>query len=304
MTSQMDINAPLECCLDLGASHSYRACEASEEVDASQIHSVSQDPAEALSYGYVHTVEDQWTISASLDLPLPSDFLNPLPNDDTELHDWWSDHDAFRNIGKGQASGLQPALRPCAASRYCDVKYQDDSNAATSIAPSFIQVNHQLWDPRPDHDEEAAGTPWLPRDDPFSPSSDSTQSFRSPEVVARATSSNAPTQMKSIWPEAILPRPKADDEKGDCFKERNPTKGELQLSQRDTSKDAFLVQSKFAGMSYKQIKEKGQFKEAEATLRGRFRALTKRKEYRVRKPEWQERDVGIPFTPYLDLPSH
>jgi hypothetical protein len=68
-------------------------------------------------------------------------------------------------------------------------------------------------------------------------------------------------------------------------------------AQRSGDKDAFLVQCKLSGMSYREIKEKGRFPEAESTLRGRFRTLTKRKEYRVRKPEWQQDDVSrVPLT--------
>jgi hypothetical protein len=58
-----------------------------------------------------------------------------------------------------------------------------------------------------------------------------------------------------------------------------------------TAKDNFLVKSKLSGMTYKDIRVKGNFKEAESTLRGRFRTLTKTKEERVRKPEWTENDV-------------
>ena len=65
------------------------------------------------------------------------------------------------------------------------------------------------------------------------------------------------------------------------------------VSQRSGSKDGFLIECKRSGMSYKEIKEKGHFEEAESTLRGRFRTLTKRKEYRVRKPGWKENDVGL-----------
>ena len=61
---------------------------------------------------------------------------------------------------------------------------------------------------------------------------------------------------------------------------------------RRNTKDVFLIRSKLSGMSYREIKIKGRFKEAESTLRGRFRTLTKRKEQRVRKPQWQERDVS------------
>jgi len=59
------------------------------------------------------------------------------------------------------------------------------------------------------------------------------------------------------------------------------------------AQDQYLIQSKLSGMSYKEIKAKGQFKEAESTLRGRFRTLTKSKDQRVRKPQWQERDVSL-----------
>ena len=56
--------------------------------------------------------------------------------------------------------------------------------------------------------------------------------------------------------------------------------------------DDFLVRSRLAGKSYRDIRRLGGFTEAESTLRGRFRALTKRKEERVRRPEWSEIDVS------------
>ncbi|KAH8749741.1 hypothetical protein F5883DRAFT_694706 [Diaporthe sp. PMI_573] len=43
-------------------------------------------------------------------------------------------------------------------------------------------------------------------------------------------------------------------------------------------------------MTYKEIRKQGGFTEAESTLRGRFRTLTKPKEASVRKPEFQEID--------------
>ena len=54
-----------------------------------------------------------------------------------------------------------------------------------------------------------------------------------------------------------------------------------------------LVQLKREGYSYKDIKRKGNFKEAESTLRGRFRTLTKSKEERVRRPCWTEKDLRL-----------
>ncbi|KAK4940136.1 hypothetical protein LTR10_019671 [Elasticomyces elasticus] len=78
----------------------------------------------------------------------------------------------------------------------------------------------------------------------------------------------------------------------------SPTKSgqvESRICQRDTSKDTLLLRCKAQGMSYRQIKELGKFEEAESTLRGRYRALTKPKEARLRKPEWGEREVQLLF---------
>ncbi|EGX94482.1 hypothetical protein CCM_02753 [Cordyceps militaris CM01] len=58
------------------------------------------------------------------------------------------------------------------------------------------------------------------------------------------------------------------------------------------AQNSFLIEARASGMSYKEIKAKGGFSEAESTLRGRHRMLTKEKESRVRKPEWTETDVS------------
>jgi hypothetical protein len=62
-----------------------------------------------------------------------------------------------------------------------------------------------------------------------------------------------------------------------------------------SDRDRFLVLSKQQGMTYKDIRKQGGFAEAESTLRGRYRTLTKNKEARVRKPEWLENDVSYRF---------
>ncbi|KAI1771321.1 hypothetical protein F4818DRAFT_445344 [Hypoxylon cercidicola] len=71
-----------------------------------------------------------------------------------------------------------------------------------------------------------------------------------------------------------------------------PSRGP-KLAEGRAAKDEFLVKSKLAGMTYKEIRRKGNFTEAESTLRGRFRTLTKDKEARVRKPEWQDNDIRL-----------
>ncbi|PQE15995.1 HMG box-containing protein [Rutstroemia sp. NJR-2017a WRK4] len=57
--------------------------------------------------------------------------------------------------------------------------------------------------------------------------------------------------------------------------------------------DQYLLKARKAGLSYKTIRAQGKFLEAESTLRGRYRSLTKDKKDRVRKPQWTEVDVGI-----------
>jgi hypothetical protein len=63
-------------------------------------------------------------------------------------------------------------------------------------------------------------------------------------------------------------------------------------SARRKREDSFLVHAKGMGMTYKQIREKGGLQAAESTLRGRYRALTKERKDRVRKPVWTDDDVS------------
>jgi len=58
------------------------------------------------------------------------------------------------------------------------------------------------------------------------------------------------------------------------------------------AKDKYLVEARLAGVPYRDIRINGEYPEAESTLRGRFRTLTKPKNERVRKPEWMETDVS------------
>ncbi|KAJ6788985.1 hypothetical protein PWT90_02581 [Aphanocladium album] len=75
---------------------------------------------------------------------------------------------------------------------------------------------------------------------------------------------------------------------------------------RKNAQNAFLIDARAKGMSYKEIKMKGGFTEAESTLRGRHRMLTKDKDNRVRKPEWTDTDVSStkPRYPRIILKSH
>lgn len=58
------------------------------------------------------------------------------------------------------------------------------------------------------------------------------------------------------------------------------------------ARNALLIEYKRRGLSYRDIKKIGGFREAESTLRGRYRTLTKSKDQRVRRPHWQDNDVS------------
>lgn len=92
----------------------------------------------------------------------------------------------------------------------------------------------------------------------------------------------------------------ADRKPDDETQNHRQQTGVKPIPHRSRSRDAFLIQCKRRGMSYKDIKKIGGFEEAESTLRGRFRTLTKRKELRVRKPQWQEKDVRAKNLTELD----
>lgn len=57
-------------------------------------------------------------------------------------------------------------------------------------------------------------------------------------------------------------------------------------------RDDVLLKMRRENYSYREIKQRCGFKEAESTLRGRYRALTKDREERVRRPQWQSKDVS------------
>lgn len=59
-------------------------------------------------------------------------------------------------------------------------------------------------------------------------------------------------------------------------------------------RDQYLLDRREEGYTYKDIKVMGNFSEAESTLRGRVRVLTKDRSERVRRPVWTESDVGTP----------
>ena len=84
------------------------------------------------------------------------------------------------------------------------------------------------------------------------------------------------------------PSPSADAEEQSY---RNTRPVSQTKTQERMEQDELLLAMKAAGASYKRIKKVGKFAEAESTLRGRYRTLTKDKHLRVRKPDWKTQDV-------------
>jgi hypothetical protein len=64
-------------------------------------------------------------------------------------------------------------------------------------------------------------------------------------------------------------------------------------SKSRNARNQYLLDMREKGFTYKEIKDSGNFDEAESTLRGRVRVLTKARSERVRKPEWTDRDVRL-----------
>jgi hypothetical protein len=107
----------------------------------------------------------------------------------------------------------------------------------------------------------------------------------------RATSIKNDEPKKSKKQEKpILPHPSSDED-DDQMEEGELDACGFFATRADA--DAFLVKSRESGMTYRDIRVKGGFTEAESTLRGRYRTLTKKREERVRRPEWSETDIRL-----------
>lgn len=104
-----------------------------------------------------------------------------------------------------------------------------------------------------------------------------------------------PIQLTLVGSKAALEQARRRRQANRCRKGPKPAV-EVDWLPRDAdreTKDRFLVEARRNKVSYKLIKTYGRFAEAESTLRGRFRTLTKRKEDRVRDPQWTPIDVSF-----------
>lgn len=139
---------------------------------------------------------------------------------------------------------------------------------------------------------------WTARFDPPSPLSRKLSKLRpKPKLAAAPSTLASPSPLTSALPRLPGPlRPAAATADEACSRRG----GRVDLGDR-LSKDDFLVRNKQLGLTYKEIRRIGGFTEAESTLRGRYRTLTKSREARVRRPEWSEKDVSVFLSP---TPQH
>ncbi|KAK8103720.1 uncharacterized protein PG998_010753 [Apiospora kogelbergensis] len=136
--------------------------------------------------------------------------------------------------------------------------------------------------------------PMKRRPSPSRPPIPLARSTVSPSSPSSSTSSKAPTSVSSPTVETRVTTVLAHY--NNQFNEQQPEDEEsdsevAKANAERARKDDFLVQSKRAGMTYREIRRKGNFTEAESTLRGRYRTLTKDKNARVRKPEFLDHDI-------------
>lgn len=109
--------------------------------------------------------------------------------------------------------------------------------------------------------------------------------------TVEATAQPATSSLQELERLAPQPTPSTDVESGDEMDHTSNSQDETESAVR-RERDQYLLSMRAQGLSYKEIKRRGRFREAESTLRGRVRVLTKDKSERVRRPEWTDNDVS------------
>lgn len=178
---------------------------------------------------------------------------------------------------------------------------KDESNEGQSVfkQPSQLSLRHMLPSSRPIQDDDTALTELskskiVPeRTDKSRLATKRPVKYRRARASTPISSAVANTRSHTIIKKPIgimdfiVPTKPQDDV---SESKSPPAIDAIELHSR-SEENEFLVSSRRQGISYKQIRSKGKFSDAESTLRGRFRTLTKDKKDRVRKPKWTDNDV-------------
>ncbi|KAL7272783.1 hypothetical protein RUND412_004395 [Rhizina undulata] len=139
----------------------------------------------------------------------------------------------------------------------------------------------------PDIPQFSVGGPSIPSQTSTSENSPNLSiTIQDPLNASSATSE--PTEGSSMSPS---PPGSPSEAESNPMKMRRNKASRLAKASRD-EQDKDLLKLRAQGMSYKHIKERLGIAEAESTLRGRFRTLTKPKNERLRKPTWTDEDIS------------
>jgi hypothetical protein len=150
--------------------------------------------------------------------------------------------------------------------------------------PSSLPMMHQSYPPTPAPNVASLEA------SPSYPLAPQSMYLPSTHAIYLDTSFSSPPQKQtSLSPSSLSPPTSSEGPSPQKSSEDRGIEASLHYSDE---RNAFLIDCKRRGLSYKDIKRVGGFKEAESTLRGRYRTLTKSKDQRVRKPKWQDKDVS------------
>ena len=190
----------------------------------------------------------------------------------------WADDTAGEKTVSPQMLRLRHTPSPTSSSESLHTSFLADANANHS--PIAFEQMPSPRRPRkllPDH-----GRPLVP-----------TNSMARYQPVVRSAPTSPRRRLVGFRPHArSVPTPSPPPPSMPAFSPG--ADGRQEIADR-MAKNDFLVRQRQMGMSYKEIRRAGGFTEAESTLRGRYRTLTKSREARVRRPEWCEKDVSCPW---------
>jgi hypothetical protein len=191
-----------------------------------------------------------------------------------------------------------PAISPESLYDFSSPNKSPAHRVASSSTFSTANINYEDFDDSEAYDEtdEDDNTSIILMQDGIISACSSTSSSPSPEHLSRekCPSSESTTSTHSQNHTSKTPSlpQKSTTSASAGRRTRKPIPPISATCEKYDQNDALLVRYRQLGVSYKNIKTRLNLDEAESTLRGRYRTLTKPKNERLRKPVWSEHDVG------------
>ncbi|AEO68747.1 uncharacterized protein THITE_155401 [Thermothielavioides terrestris NRRL 8126] len=258
---------------------------------------IRQTPSPASSYESMHT---GFLTGAGASAPYTLNNARPLAT----VEPVPSSHHAAKHANKGRK------LLPDARSQRTRPRQQGDMSQLQPTGQASSSPGSplpKLTDLRPMAKISPAPSMFPPPSPPSpstSPLPPLTTSGHTPRAVPAGSKSKAKAKAKSKASAGGSGSSSADNNRNRNSNSSSNDNDKPELLPDRSSKDDFLVRQKQLGMTYKEIRRMGGFTEAESTLRGRYRTLTKSREARVRKPEWGEKDLRLLEQAVLALASY